>query len=43
MRRLRVAGWALAFSALVSGAVAQTPQPPVNTLSEVMAALPKKL
>jgi hypothetical protein len=39
MRRLRVAGSALAFSALVSGAAAQTPQPPVNTLSEVMAAL----
>jgi hypothetical protein len=39
MRRLRVAGWALAFSALVSGAVAQTLRPPVNTLSEVMAAL----
>jgi hypothetical protein len=39
MRRLRVAGWTLAFSALVSGAAAQTPQPPVNTLSEVMAAL----
>ena len=39
IRKLRVAVWALAFSALVSGAVAQTPQPPVNTLSEVMAAL----
>ena len=39
MRRLPVAGWTLAFAALVSGAVAQTAQPPVNTLSEVMAAL----
>jgi len=39
MRRLRVAGWTLAFSALVSGAAAQAPQPSVNTLSEVMAAL----
>jgi len=39
MGRLRVAGWALAFTALVSGAVAQTKQPPVNTLSDVMAAL----
>ena len=39
MRRLRVAGWMLAFAALVSGAAAQTPQPPVNTLREVMAAL----
>ena len=39
MGRLRVAGWALAFTALVSGACAQTKQPPVNTLSDVMAAL----
>jgi hypothetical protein len=39
MRRLRAGGWMLAFAALVSGAAAQTPQPPVNTLREVMAAL----
>ena len=39
MGRLRVAGWALAFTALASGAGAQTAQPPVNTLREVMAAL----
>ncbi|HYZ43301.1 MAG TPA: hypothetical protein VE667_00445 [Xanthobacteraceae bacterium] len=39
MRRLRVAGWMLAFFPLVCGAAAQTSQPPVNTLSEVMTAL----
>lgn len=39
MGRLRVVGWTLAFTALVSGADAQTKQPPVNTLSDVMAAL----
>ena len=39
MGRLRVAGWALAFTALVSGAGAQPKQPPVNTLSDMMAAL----
>jgi len=39
MRRLGVAGWTLAFAALASGAAAQTAQPPVNTIREVMAAL----
>ena len=39
MKTLRVAGWTLTFFTLVSGSAAQTPQPPVNTLREVMAAL----